>query len=94
MGGRGQNFFYPNLYYFFLGAHAKFGNPTTTLSGRTVMAVEEKRKRQAGAELCQAQFKFGLAKPAVGSPPPSQLCWINPELCICLPHIQLRYPSP
>ena len=32
------------LYY--LGAHAKFGNPTTTLSGRTVMAVEEKRKKE------------------------------------------------
>ena len=39
-GGRGQKkfypiFFYPNFYYFFLGAHAKFGNPTTTLSGRS-----------------------------------------------------------
>ena len=31
---------------FFLGAHAKFGNPTTTLSGRTVMAVEERKKRE------------------------------------------------
>jgi hypothetical protein len=44
--GRGQIFFYPN-FFFFLGAHAKFGNPTTTLSGRTVMAEkEEKRKRK------------------------------------------------
>ena len=32
------------------------------------------RRRQAGAELCQAQFKMGLAKPTVASPPPSQLC--------------------
>ena len=30
--------------------------------------------KQAGAELCQAQFKLGLAKPGVGSPPPSKLC--------------------
>ena len=48
-GGRGQKCFYPNFYYFFLGAHAKFGNPTTTLSGRTVMAVErrgEKREKK------------------------------------------------
>jgi hypothetical protein len=31
-----------------------------------VMTIE-----QAGAELCQAQFKLGLAKPSVASPPPS-----------------------
>ena len=35
---------------FFLVAHAKFGNPTTTFSGRTVMAVEEKRKRKREKE--------------------------------------------
>ena len=27
-------------------------------------------KKQAEAELCQAQFKLGLAKPTVASPPP------------------------
>jgi hypothetical protein len=27
-------FFSQNFYYFFLGAYAKFGNPTTTLSWR------------------------------------------------------------
>jgi hypothetical protein len=42
-GGRGQTKFYPNFYYFFLGAHAQFGNPTTTLS---VMAVERKKERK------------------------------------------------
>ena len=26
------------------------------------MSVNENKKRQAGAELCQAQFKLGLAK--------------------------------
>jgi hypothetical protein len=45
-GGAGSKKIYPNFYYFFLGAHAKFGNPTTTLSGRTVMAVEKKKKRK------------------------------------------------
>jgi hypothetical protein len=35
------------LYTFlFLGAHAKFGNPTTTLSGRIVMAVEKREKKK------------------------------------------------
>ena len=27
----------------------------------------KKKRKQAGAELCQAQFKLGLAKPAVAS---------------------------
>ena len=34
-----------------------------------------KKQKQAGAELCQAQVKLGLAKPTVASSPPSQLCY-------------------
>jgi hypothetical protein len=45
VGGR-ILFFSQNFYYFFLGANAKFGNPMTTLSGRTVMAVERKKERE------------------------------------------------
>jgi hypothetical protein len=33
-GGRGQICFYLNFYYFFLGAHEKIWNPTTTPSMR------------------------------------------------------------
>ena len=49
-GGRGQIFFYPNFYYFFLGAHAKFQNPTTTPSGRISNEPEEERKRERRRE--------------------------------------------
>ena len=45
-GGRVKFFFTQIFIIFFLGAHAKFGNPTTTLSGRTVMAVEKKKERE------------------------------------------------
>jgi hypothetical protein len=42
----GSNFCLPKFLLFFLGAHAKFGNPTTTLSGRTVMAEKEREKEE------------------------------------------------
>jgi hypothetical protein len=41
-----SNFVLLNFYYLFLGAHAKFGNPTTPLSGRTVRAVEKREKEE------------------------------------------------
>jgi hypothetical protein len=43
--------------------HAKFQNTKTTPSQRKVI----KETRQAGAELCQAQDKLGLAWPALPS---------------------------
>ena len=39
-----------------------------------VLVSNDNILEQAGAELCQAQFKLGLAKPTVASLPPSQLC--------------------
>ena len=44
--GAGSNVLLPKFIYFFLGAHAKFGNPTTTLSGRTVMAAEKRGEKE------------------------------------------------
>ena len=62
----------------------KFGTLQQHLLWFWIAAVtrKEEKKRQAGAELCQAQFKLGLAKPAIlvsflniyGSPSYSQLC--------------------
>ena len=49
-------------YFCYLGAHAKIQNPSYLLSGRKVRDSEEEEERerkQAGAELCQAQFKLG-----------------------------------
>ena len=76
-------FFSQNFYYFFLGAHAKFGNPTTTLSGRTVMAVEKKKRKEE---------KFPLAPMGVLAPgsahadpplgPPSTLAEIFRHTCL------------
>ena len=57
-------------YYFGSSFSTKFLNPTKTTSGRKVSVGERERKkekRQAGTELCQAQFKLGLVKPAVAS---------------------------
>jgi hypothetical protein len=75
--GRGQGggvriiFFCLKFYLYYLGAHAKIWIPMTTLSGRISNELERekerKRRKKAGAELCQAQFKLGLAKPAVAS---------------------------
>jgi hypothetical protein len=41
-----QKKIYPHFYYYFIGAHAKYRNPTTTFSGRTVMAVERKKRER------------------------------------------------
>ena len=45
----------------YLGPHAKIQNPSYLLSGRKAMASERRKKerKQAGAELCQAQVKLG-----------------------------------
>ena len=86
-----QILFHPKSYFFLDSKHhAKFRNPTIAPSGRKVTQGERKRKErkkgeQAGAELCQAQFKLGLAKP-------SQLCQLNPQLCLL--HHQLGQPNP
>ena len=39
-------FFSQNFYYFFLGAHAKFQNPTTIPSGRLSNELERKKERE------------------------------------------------
>ena len=47
-GARGSGVkkkFYPNFYYFFLGAHAKIWNNTTTPSVVLVTAVPRKEKK-------------------------------------------------
>jgi hypothetical protein len=38
----------------------------------TIKNIAKKGKREAGAELCQAQFRLGLAKPVVDRLPPSR----------------------
>ena len=38
----------------------------------TIKDIAKKRKREAGAELCQAQFRLGLAKPVVARLLPSR----------------------
>ena len=50
------------LYFCYLGAHSKFRNPTTTPSGILVTAERRKKKykKQARAELCQAQAQFSF----------------------------------
>jgi hypothetical protein len=35
--------------------------------------AQKKKRKQAEAELCQAQVKLGLAKPDIASQPPSNL---------------------
>jgi hypothetical protein len=39
-------FFSQNFYYFFLGAHAKFRNPTTIPSGRLSNELERGERRE------------------------------------------------
>ena len=62
-------------YFFELGAHSKF----QLLLGEKQRAQIEERKReeQAGAELCQAQFKLGQAK--------IEIFYNIIEIEICLP---------
>ena len=45
--GWGSEFFFcQNFYLYYLGAHAKFQNPTTTPSGRISNEPEEERKKR------------------------------------------------
>jgi hypothetical protein len=54
------NFVTQILFFFGLKQRSKFQNPRTTHSGRKICGTERKKERkkrkQAGAELCQAQF--------------------------------------
>jgi hypothetical protein len=65
-GGEGVpriSFNQKSFFFCELKPHAKFQNPTIAPSGRKVCGTE----KQAGAELCQAQDKLGLAKPSLPS---------------------------